>query len=243
VPNYGGEGIKIFAISDLHLSGHAPKPMDVFGMHWEGHWDRIRAVWREEVSPEDAMLLPGDLSWAMTLAQAVPDLEEIAELPGKKVLLRGNHDYWWSSVSRVREALPRDMHAVQNDALALGGAVVCGTRGWACPGSAAWEGEADRKIYERELIRMRLSLEAAARIREPGEPLVAMVHFPPFDERSGRSGFTDLLEEYGVNVAVYGHLHGIPEGSAFEGERGGVEYRMVSCDYIGFRPKLILEMA
>lgn len=235
--------MKIFAIADLHLSGHAPKPMEVFGAHWEGHWDRIRAAWRGQVSPEDAVLLPGDISWAMTLGQAKPDLAEIAELPGRKVLLRGNHDYWWGSVSRVREALPQGMSAVQNDALALGPAVVCGTRGWACPGCAAWEGEADRKVYERELIRLRLSLEAALRIRAPGNALVAMLHFPPLDERSGRSGFTDLLEEYGVNAVVYGHLHGIPEGSAFEGNRNGVEYRMVACDYIGFSPELILEMA
>jgi uncharacterized protein len=230
----------IFAISDLHLSGHAPKPMDVFGVRWEGHWERIQTAWREEVSDEDAVLLPGDLSWAMTLEQAKPDLMEIAALPGTKVLLRGNHDYWWGSVGQVRTALPAGMHAVQNDALRLGSAVVCGTRGWTCPGSPAWEGAADEKIYQRELIRLRLSLDAAKRMRAPGEKLIAMLHFPPYAERSEPSGFTALLEEYAVDTVVYGHLHGIPEGSAFEGMRNGVEYRLMSCDYIGFKPKIIL---
>ena len=214
--------------------------MDIFGMQWGGHWDKIRAAWREEVAGEDAVLLPGDLSWAMTLAQAKPDLAEIGELPGSKVLLRGNHDYWWGGVGQVRQALPARMFAVQNDALRLGPAVVCGSRGWTCPGSAAWEGDEDKKIYERELIRLRLSLEAAKRLLSPGAPLIAMLHFPPFDERADQSGFTGQLEEYGVTCCVYGHLHGIAPGSAFEGMKNGVEYRMVSCDYIGFRPKLIL---
>jgi predicted phosphohydrolase len=233
--------MRIFSISDLHLSGHAPKPMDVFGMHWEDHWARIQDAWRDEVAESDAVLLPGDLSWAMTLEQAKPDLSEIGALPGQKVLLRGNHDYWWGSVGQVRAALPPGTFAVQNDALRLGPAVVCGSRGWTCPGSAAWEGETDRKIYERELIRLRLSLDAAKRLLAPGDTLVAMLHYPPFDERSGQSGFTALLEEYGVDIAVYGHLHGLSPGAAFEGVRGSVEYSMVSCDYIGFRPKLIFE--
>lgn len=231
--------MKIHAISDLHLSGHAPKPMDVFGGHWEGHWDRIREAWSNTVSAEDAVLIPGDISWAMTLEQAGVDLREIAELPGQKLLLRGNHDYWWSSISRVRTALPAGMLALQNDACRAGFAVVCGTRGWTCPGSSAWEGGRDGKIYQRELIRLKLALDAAAKLAEPGMPLVAMLHYPPFNERLEPSGFSELMEEYGVRAAVYGHLHGIPAGSAFEGERNGITYHMVACDYLGFRPKKI----
>jgi predicted phosphohydrolase len=234
--------LKIFAISDLHLSGHAPKPMDVFGAHWEDHWGRIQAAWSECVAGQDTVLLPGDISWAMTLEQALPDLTEIAALPGAKVLLRGNHDYWWSGIGSVRAALPPGMRAVQNDALAVGSAVVCGTRGWTSPGSPAWESAADEKIFRRELVRLKLTLDAANRIRKPAGMLIAMLHFPPFDERADPSGFSGLLEEYRVDIAVYGHLHGIPAGSAFEGMRGGVDYKMVSCDYIGFKPKLIVEL-
>lgn len=233
--------MKIFAISDLHLSGHSPKPMDVFGSHWEGHWGRIRDAWISAVSEEDAVLLPGDISWAMTIEQAAPDLAEIGSLPGAKALLRGNHDYWWGSVNRVRSALPKGMYAVQNDCLRFGNAVICGTRGWTCPGSSSWEGAEDEKIYLREQIRLRLTLDAAKRLLSAGDTLIAMLHFPPFNERLEQSGFTALLEEYGVNAVLYGHLHGIPAGSAFEGARNGVTYHMVSCDYLGFKPKLILE--
>lgn len=228
--------MNIHAISDLHLSGHTPKPMDVFGRHWEGHWDRIRAAWLEMVATEDAVLIPGDISWAMTLEQAAVDLNEIAAMPGVKVLLRGNHDYWWGSIHRVRAALPAGMHAIQNDSLKLERAVVCGTRGWTCPGSQSWDGGSDGKIYERERIRLRLTLESAAKAREGGDALIAMMHYPPFNERIEPSGFTELLEQFGVDTVLYGHLHGVAAGSAFEGERGGVCYRMVSCDYLNFTP-------
>ena len=232
----------IFALSDLHLSGHSPKPMEVFGSHWEGHWDRIRAAWREAVGDGDAVLIPGDISWAMTLDGAMTDINEIAGLPGFKVLLRGNHDYWWGGVTRVRARLPHGMAAIQNDAMRLGSAVVCGTRGWTCPGSSAWEGGDDEKIYLRELIRLRLSLEAARRIARPGDTLIAMLHFPPFNEKQQPSGFTALLEEFGAAHAVYGHLHGLQAGAAFEGMLGGVYYHMASCDYLGFRPKPVAEV-
>jgi predicted phosphohydrolase len=233
--------MRIYALADLHLSGHSPKPMEVFGRHWEDHWDRIRAAWRATVGVGDAVLIPGDISWAMTLDEAMVDLMEIAELPGGKVLIRGNHDYWWGSVSRIRSRLPAGMSVIQNDAMRLGSAVVCGTRGWTCPGSSAWEGAGDEKIYMRELIRLRLTLDAAKRELGPGDTLIAMLHFPPFNERHEPSGFTDLLREYGVSQAVYGHLHGIQAGSAFEGMLGGVAYHMVACDYLGFRPKLVME--
>lgn len=231
----------IYALSDIHLSGHTPKPMEVFGKHWEGHWGRIRDAWRGCVRSDDVVLVPGDISWAMTLGEAMVDLLEIAELPGSKVLLRGNHDYWWGSVSQIRSNLPKGMAIIQNDALRIGTAVVCGTRGWTCPGSSAWEGAADEKIYMRELIRLRLTLDAANRKRTQGDALIAMLHFPPFNERQEPSGYTELLEEYKVNQVVYGHLHGLQAGSAFEGMLGGISYHMVSCDYLGFRPKLILE--
>ena len=231
--------MRIFAISDLHLSGHTPKPMEIFGRHWEGHWDKLREAWRALVSDGDAVLIPGDISWAMALEQAAVDLDEIAALPGTKLLLRGNHDYWWSSIQRVRSALPHGMLAVQNDAVRLNGAVVCGTRGWTCPGSSSWEGGSDEKIYLREVIRLKLTLETARRMAAPGDELIAMLHFPPFNERQEPSGFSALLEEYGVNTAVYGHLHGLQPGAAFEGVKNGILYRMVSCDYLSFVPTLV----
>jgi uncharacterized protein len=233
--------MKVFAISDLHLSGHTPKPMEVFGKQWQGHWNRIQQSWQETVTQEDAVLIPGDISWAMTLEHAKVDLNEIAQLPGIKVLLRGNHDYWWDSINRIRSTLPSGMYAIQNDCLRLGSAVICGTRGWTCPGSSVWEGGNDEKIYLRELVRLRLTLDAAAKKRLPNDRLIAMLHFPPFNERLEPSGFTQLLEEFGVQTAIYGHLHGFSGRNAFEGELRGVQYQMVSCDYLDFKLKTILD--
>ena len=125
--------MRLFAIADLHLPGGANKPMDVFGKHWEGHFEKICDSWRENVSGEDIVLLPGDLSWAMQLEEAMGDLARIGTLPGRKVLLRGNHDYWWGSIGKLRERLPGGMYAIQNDAVALDGLTVAGSRGWTHP--------------------------------------------------------------------------------------------------------------
>ena len=125
--------MKIYAIGDLHLPGGDDKPMEVFGTHWEGHWQKIKQDWLEKVRYEDVVLIPGDISWAMQLEHAVEDLRAVGDLPGRKIILRGNHDYWWGSITRVREALPEGMYALQNDAIELDGVVFCGSRGWTIP--------------------------------------------------------------------------------------------------------------
>ena len=155
--------MSIFAIGDLHLPGGDKKPMDVFGAHWERHFERICADWQSRVKPEDIVLIPGDISWAMQLGDALNDLREIAKLPGTILLLRGNHDYWWSSLSQLRACLPENMHAVQNDAFDAGDCVFCGTRGWTIPlgQNAAAQ---DEKLYRREVLRLEMSLKDAARI-------------------------------------------------------------------------------
>ena len=221
----------IFSIADLHLSA-GDKPMDVFGAHWENHFERIAGDWRERVRQEDIVLLPGDISWAMYLEEAADQLAMIGALPGRKILLRGNHDYWWSAIGRVRAALPEGMYALQNDALALDGFVFCGTRGWVLPGEDT--APADRRIYERELLRLEMSLKAA-RALSHGEPLIALLHYPPLAASDQATEPARLLSEYGVRHAVYGHLHGAALKSAFAGEYGGVVYHQVSCDGLGFR--------
>ena len=125
--------MSVFAIGDLHLPGHAEKPMDVFGSHWDRHFETISENWRAKITHEDIVLIPGDISWAMQLSDAADDLAASGELPGTKLLLRGNHDYWWSSLSKLRAALPKSMHVIQNDAMLLDGRVFCGTRGWTFP--------------------------------------------------------------------------------------------------------------
>lgn len=233
--------MNIFAIGDLHLPGGDKKPMDVFGQHWENHFERISEDWRAKVTQEDIVLIPGDISWAMQLDKALEDLRRIAQLPGRILILRGNHDYWWNSLTQLRSNLPPDMFAVQNDAFDAGDVVFCGTRGWAIPQSGAPAGQPgaggsqDEKLYRREAMRLEMSLKAARRIA--GErPVFAMMHYPPLLPEHAREGteFTRLLTEYGAVRCVYGHLHGQSVQRGYNGMYNGVRYDLVSCDALRF---------
>lgn len=246
--------MRIFAIGDLHLPGGDKKPMDIFGAHWENHFERICADWRARVGEGDIVLIPGDISWAMQLGPALADLERIGALPGTKLILRGNHDYWWSSLTQLRSRLPENMHAVQNDAYDAGDAVFCGTRGWMLPqpenakpgdgkpGDGKPGEEAalsqDRKIFRREVMRLEMSLEAARRMAG-GRPVFAMMHYPPLLPEYVRGGteFTRLLTQYGVRRCVYGHLHGASVQRGYHGLYDGVQYDLVSCDALHFALK------
>jgi predicted phosphohydrolase len=227
----------VYAIGDLHLSLSVPnKAMDVFGERWRDHTDRIREAWQDTVSENDLVLIPGDISWAMYLSDALADLGFIGALKGKKLLLRGNHDYWWQSVTQVRNALPEGMYALQNDVFRFGDLFVCGTRGWTVPQSSRFKESADRKLYERELIRLDLSLKGLPQ----NAPAIGMLHYPPFSENGEKSAFAERFEAAGVKSVVYGHLHGASHRYAFNGERDGVVYRCVSADFLNFVPKQIL---
>ena len=225
--------MKLFAIADLHLPGGDCKPMDVFGPHWEGHFDRIREDWRQRVTDADAVLLPGDLSWAMHLREALPDLEAIAELPGRKLILKGNHDYWWPSISQLRTVLPAGMEAIQHSAADLGSCVVCGTRGWMFPSPENPLDEENERIFHRELIRLEMALREGRKLAGD-RPLVVMTHYPPLLTDAADTAFTELLSRWNVRLAVYGHLHGAGIKAGFNGNHGGVEYRLVSCDALDF---------
>ncbi|MDE6210699.1 MAG: metallophosphoesterase [Clostridia bacterium] len=218
----------IYAISDLHLSFSEDKPMDVFGACWEGHWQKICDDWKLKVKDEDVVLIAGDISWAMTLENALLDITEIAKLPGKKVIVKGNHDYWWNSVSKIRKALPKDFFVIQNDAIKIGGVVICGTRLWNLTNQSA----ADKKINEREKIRLELSLDSALKLKEDGDRLVVMCHYPPFDATLNDSEYTAIIERYGVDSVVYGHLHGKDCRAVKYMEKNSVKYYLTSCDQI-----------
>jgi predicted phosphohydrolase len=228
----------LFGISDLHLSFRSNKPMDVFGSHWAGHAEKMARGWDACVSAEDVVLVPGDISWAMRLQDADLDLGWLAERPGQKVLVRGNHDYWWQSVGRVRAALPRGVVALQNDAVDLGTFVVCGTRLWAAPGALDFTA-ADQKVYEREVHRLGLTLEAGRKLAG-GRPLVVAVHYPPFAANGGHTDFSRLICASGAWLCVYGHLHGArAHATAVEGQREGVTFQLIACDKLGFVPKAL----
>lgn len=226
--------MRLFAISDLHLPGGDDKPMNVFGSHWDDHFEKISRDWRERVKDDDVVLIPGDISWAMQLAHAKPDLDAIAALPGHKILLKGNHEYWWSSISQVRAAIGNTMTAVQNDAVDMGEFVVCGSRGWVIPTRETPLAQDDEKITSRELLRMEMSLAAAQKMAQ-GRPIIAMMHFPPMYNLERDTAFTALMERFEVHTVVYGHLHGDAIRVGFNGVWNGVAYRLVSCDALGFR--------
>lgn len=227
----------IYALADLHLPGGAEKPMDIFGPQWEDHVSRIAANWNALVSSEDLVIIAGDISWAMHLEEALPDLQWLANLRGQKLLLKGNHDYWWSAIGKVRSVLPPTVQAIQNDHFTWGERIVCGTRGWLCPGEEGFENDGDERIYLRELQRLELSLQSAA--PAPGRSLIAALHFPPLNHKAEASGFTALLERYEVTSCVYGHVHGPGARRVFTGEKNGVNYYFVAADSVGFSPLLI----
>jgi len=224
--------MKVYAISDLHLSGSCDKPMDIFGGEWKDYVEKIAADWRARVGEGDVVLLPGDLSWAMNLEQAKTDFEFLAELPGSKVIIRGNHDYWWNSLSKLRSALPSGIYPVQNDVLRLGNLLVCGTRGWTVPESGKTLSAEDKKIYLREVERMKLTLSAMAKERKDGDAVAVMTHYPPFNSRRESNELTELIESAKPDFAVYGHLHGKDSRADLVVSRGGVDYYLTSCDLL-----------
>lgn len=247
---------RVFAISDLHLSFASPKPMHVFGDDWRNHPERLKRAWNETVGHDDIVLVPGDVSWAMRLEGARCDLEWVAALPGRKVLLKGNHDYWWASISRVRACLDTlGMQAIQNDACLIDGVAVCGTRLWvapdltftglpfcapASPAMAATEGERrskedNLKLWQREIGRLRLSLRSLAR---NADLCVVMTHFPPVNDKGEGSKAAQIIEDHRPDHCVFGHLHGIDRVQLprFDLERNGVRYRYVSAEYVNFTP-------
>ena len=224
----------IYAIGDLHLSHGQDKPMDIFGEGWENHTEKIRVNWSRVVSEGDLVIVAGDISWAMHLSEAMPDLEWLAGLKGTKLLLRGNHDYWWSSIGRLRVMLPDSLYALQNDYFAWEGRVICGTRGWLCPGEEGFDNEHDQKIYLREVRRLELSLESIG--RESFSEKIAVFHFPPFNRKGQPSAFTELLEQHRVQICVFGHIHDDGRDNIFQGERNGVDYSFVAADGVDFTP-------
>ena len=226
--------MKVFAISDLHLSFSSDKPMDVFGDGWVDHWSIIKKDWDSKVGDEDVVLIAGDISWGMNIAEAAADFTEIGKMRGRKVIIKGNHDYWWSSYKKVCEAVKdKGVYPLQNNAVRFDGLVVCGSRGWTQPSESS--SDEDKAIYRRELIRLELSLSEAAKLKKVGDKLIGMTHYPPFNAKREDTLFTAAFEKYGADKVVYGHLHGNAGAYAMRTERNGIEYILTSCDLLGFR--------
>lgn len=252
--------MRIWAIGDLHLSfGVENKSMDVFGPAWEAHAAKIASSWKSLIDPADLVLVPGDLSWALKLEEAVPDLQWVHELPGTKVMIKGNHDYWWGSLKKISEVLPPSIHLIQNNAFHWKDIAIGGARLWDTPEYSFSEfiefrenpraakpaqdveevvqEEMEAKIFNRELERLKLSLAALdpkAKVR------IAMTHYPPIGADLRPSRAAQILEQNQIDVCVFGHLHNIKPGVSLFGERNGVRYVLASSDYIRFQPIAIL---
>lgn len=241
--------MSVFALADLHLSFHNPeKKMDAFGEPWIHYTDKMETAWKQLVKPEDLVLIPGDISWAMHPEDAKQDLEWIDQLPGTKALIRGNHDYWWNSLSKVQKVLPPSLHLIQNNAFLWNGIAIGGARLWDSaeynfdPFIQYVENPRAKKltekppidseaIFERELGRLETSLKAL----DPSAKLrIAMTHYPPISASLQDSRVSNLLKKYQVDICVFGHLHNVKKGMEMFGKRDGTSYYLCSADYINF---------
>ena len=228
--------MKIYSLSDFHLSINRPKPMNIFGKVWDNYLDEIKAEC-DKLTDDDVLLIAGDISWAMTPIEAKPDLEFIGSLKGKKIIIRGNHDYWWKSISAVRSILPNGVYALQHDCIKIENVIFTGSRGWSTPEKGTVMPDADKKIYDRELLRFGIGLSEAAKIRGDGDALVVLCHYPPFNSSFDSTPFTDLFSQHKANAVVYGHLHGQNVKTCKKITVGEVDYYLTSCDLV--RNKLV----
>lgn len=227
--------MKVFAIGDLHLAGGTGKTMDRFGEHWRDHDRKIFDSWARIVREEDLVLVVGDTSWAMRLDDAMPDLERIGQMPGLKLLVKGNHDYWWQSKSKMTRVLHPSIKVLQASSIIVNRIAVVGTRGWTCPNESHFE-EQDARVYERELGRLRTALASLHGHEKEFDELIVALHYPPTNAAHETSGFTEVIDEHGADICVYGHLHGDDIRTALTGLRSRTTYFLVSADAANFAP-------
>lgn len=241
--------MSIYVISDLHLSFFpgADKPMDVFGARWFNHAQRLEQNWRETVREEDTVVIPGDISWGLKMEDAKYDLDWVDALPGRKIILKGNHDLWWNGITKMNRMYD-SIRFLQYDHAEAEGCYICGSRGWLTPDSEDFTAD-DEKIYRRELLRLESSLSSAREAlmktgADNGEgdapPIIGFLHFPPVADPRSFSGFQQLFSDYGVKDVYYGHIHGEDAfRNSVQGEYHGINYHLVSLDYLNCRPLLI----
>lgn len=226
----------LYAIGDLHLCLGAPKPMDIFGGAWVGYMEKLRDG-LSVIGPEDTTVLLGDLSWALDLNASRADFAWINEIPGKKIILKGNHDYWWSTAAKFHKFCAgngfENMHILNNNHFEYDGWAICGTRGWFFEEERS--GQHDEKVFKRELIRLEASLKSAGEL-----PKMVFLHYPPRYKGYECREILDLLEKYEVRRCFYGHLHGGSHKLAMEGLWDGVDFRLVAADYLDFKPYTVI---
>ncbi len=226
----------IYSIADLHFDDTGEKSMDIFGENWQKHEQKIIDNWQNTIKDNDLVLIPGDISWALKCEEAYEDLKKIDELPGKKVISKGNHDYWWQSLNKINQFKFNTINFLQNNSFIYNDVGIVGTRGWSAI-DRALEDSHDKKIYLRELNRLKLSIES---LEYKPKKLITVIHYPPFNSDLSPNEFVDIMKEYGVDICLYGHLHSEGHRYAVEGIVEGIEFHLVASDYINFQPKKIL---
>lgn len=228
--------MSLYAIGDLHLCLGAPKPMDVFGGAWVGYMEKLREG-MSILTPEDTIVLMGDLSWAMALEDAAADFAWINALPGRKIILKGNHDYWWSTLAKFQKFCQvngfENLEILNNNCFEYEGYAICGTRGWYYEENRS--GQHDEKVFRRELIRLETSLKAAG-----DKPKLVFLHYPPRSKGYECPEILELMHKYDVRRCFYGHLHGPSHKVAVEGQWDGIDYKLLASDYVGFKPYRVL---
>ncbi len=228
----------IYALADLHLSFGTDKPMEVFGDAWDNYTERISDNWQSIVKPDDLVIVPGDISWATYIEDAYKDFDFINRLNGKKAILKGNHDYWWTTLSKMNKFLCENrfdtITILNNTAISYEDAAICGTRGWWVREDMS---EEDIRILDREKIRLVLSCEAAAKLQK--DRIIVGLHYPPVDKNGEHREFLEILKEYNVDTCVYGHLHSHSHKAAVIGDVEGVDMKLVAGDFVDFTPILV----
>lgn len=229
--------MSIYVIGDLHLSFSVNKPMDIFGYNWENHAERIKNNWIKKVKEEDTVILPGDFSWATYLEDTYKDFEYLNSLPGKKIMSKGNHDYWWTTLTSMRKYLKENnfenIDFLYNNSYFIENKIIVGTRGWI----NSWSSEENRKILKRENDRLKLSIEDGLKKYGTDKEIIAFIHYPPFYKEPvvpEEIDFIKTLKNYGIKRCYYAHLHGDSHKEAIEGIVDNIEFKLVSSDYLGF---------
>ena len=224
----------IFIIGDLHLSFGTDKPMNVFGGNWENHTEKLKEDWLKKVNQEDTVILAGDFSWATYLKDTYKDFEYIKELPGKKILLKGNHDYWWTTVTSMRNYLNENnfenIDFVYKNSYLVENKIIVGTRGWTLNDT-----ENAEKMVNREVSRLELSIKDAIEKYGENTEIICVIHYPPITKINTKNKFTELMNKYNIKRCYYAHLHGNSHKEAVEGILDGIEYKLISGDYLDFK--------
>lgn len=224
----------IYTIADLHLSFNTDKPMDIFGTNWENYEEKIKEDWLKKVKKEDYIILPGDFSWAMYLEETIKDFEFINQLPGKKILLKGNHDYWWTTVTNMRKFLKENnfenIDFLHNNSYEIENKIIVGTRGWVLS-----EDLEDKRLTKREADRLELSIMNGIKEYGNEKEIIAFMHYPPITKNYRNTEYINVLKKYNIKKCYYGHLHSISIQEALEGIIDGIEYKLVSSDGVDFK--------